>query len=52
MKVLIINSMFVNALYRRCADELGKLPGVELTVLTTDGWVMNGKPMLLDPVAE
>ena len=50
MKVLIINSMFVNALYRRCADELGKLPGVELTVLTTDGWVMNGKPMLLDPV--
>lgn len=50
MRVLIINSMFVNALYRRCADELGALPGIELTVLTTNGWVMNGKPMPLDPV--
>jgi L-malate glycosyltransferase len=51
VRVLIINSMFVNALYRRCADELGRLPGVELTVLTTESWVMNGKLMPLDPVA-
>jgi glycosyltransferase involved in cell wall biosynthesis len=51
VRVLIINSMFVNALYRRCADELGRLPGIELTVLTTESWVMNGKLMPLDPVA-
>ncbi len=50
MRVLIINSMFVNALYRRCADELGRLPGVDLTVLTTESWVMNGKLMPLDTV--
>ncbi len=41
MRVLIINSMFFNAHYRRCADELGKLDDIELTVLTIDKWVMN-----------
>lgn len=51
MRVLIINSMFVNALYRRCADELGRLEDIELTVLTTDYWMMNGGVMPLDPVA-
>jgi len=50
MRVLIINSMFVNAVYRRCADELGKLPGIDLTMLTTDYWYMNGKVMPLDPI--
>ena len=45
MRILIVNSMFANALYRRCADELGKLPDVELTMLTVDGWRMNGRPM-------
>lgn len=50
MRVLIINSMFVSAVYRRCAEELGKLPGVELTMLTTDYWYMNGRVMPLDPI--
>jgi glycosyltransferase involved in cell wall biosynthesis len=50
VRVLVINSMFVNAVYRRCADELGAIPGVDLTVLTTDGWIMNGKPMPLSPI--
>lgn len=51
MRTLIINSMFVNAIYRRCADEIGKLPGVDLTMLTTNGWRMNGGVMPLDPVS-
>lgn len=50
MRILIVNSMFVNALYRKCADELGRFPGIELTVLTTESWVMNGRVMPLDPV--
>lgn len=45
MRVLIVNSMFANALYRRCADELGRIPDVDLTMLTVDGWRMNGRPM-------
>lgn len=50
MRVLAINSMFANALYRRCADELGAIAGVELTILTVDEWRMNGRPMTFDPV--
>jgi glycosyltransferase involved in cell wall biosynthesis len=50
MRVLAINSMFANALYRRCADELGAIDGVELTILTVDEWRMNGRPMTFDPV--
>ncbi|MDP4200326.1 MAG: glycosyltransferase [Bacteroidota bacterium] len=45
MRVLIINSMFANRLYRRAADELGALPETELTMLTVDAWRMNGRPM-------
>lgn len=45
MRVLIINSMFANRLYRRAADELGTLGGIDLTMLTVDAWRMNGRPM-------
>src|SRR5690349_3311541 len=48
MRVLIVNSMFANRLYRRAADELGALPNVELTMLTVDEWVMNGRTMPFD----
>ena len=37
--------MFANALYRRCADELGRISDVDLTMLTVDSWTMNGRPM-------
>jgi glycosyltransferase involved in cell wall biosynthesis len=50
MRILLINSMFVNAHYRRCADELGALPNVELTVLVPDRWRMNGGVLPLDNV--
>lgn len=48
MRVLIVNSMFANRLYRRAADELGSLPDIDLTMLTVDEWVMNGRPMPFD----
>jgi glycosyltransferase involved in cell wall biosynthesis len=48
MRVLIVNSMFANRLYRRAADELGALPDIDLTMLTVDAWVMNGRPMPFD----
>ncbi|HET6512415.1 MAG TPA: glycosyltransferase [Candidatus Kapabacteria bacterium] len=51
MRVLAINSMFANRLYRRCADELGALPGVELTILTVDKWIMNGREMPMESVS-
>jgi glycosyltransferase involved in cell wall biosynthesis len=35
--------MFFNSVYRRCADELGKIDNIDLTVLTVEGWEMNGK---------
>jgi glycosyltransferase involved in cell wall biosynthesis len=50
MRALAINSMFANAVYRRCADELGSIPGVELTMLTVDEWRMNDRVMPLDPI--
>lgn len=50
MRVLLINSMFFNSVYRRCADELGKIDGIELTVLTVEGWEMNGKYRAADPL--
>jgi L-malate glycosyltransferase len=50
MRVLAINSMFANRLYRRCADELGALPDVELTILTVDRWIMNGRDMPMEQV--
>jgi len=45
MRTLIVNSMFANALYRTCADELGRIPDIDLTMLTVDAWRMNGRPM-------
>lgn len=42
--------MFANALYRRAADELGSLPGQELTMLSVDAWRMNGREMPFEPV--
>ena len=50
MRVLLINSMFFNSVYRRCADELGKIDDIELTVLTVKGWEMNGKYRKADPL--
>jgi len=52
MRTLIVNSMFANAVYRRCADELGAMPGMTLTMLTVKEWRMNGLPMPFEPLAE
>ena len=35
--------MFYTSAYRRCADELGVQPEIDLTVLTVDGWIMNDR---------
>ncbi len=35
--------MFFNSVYRRCADELGEIDDIDLSVLTVEGWDMNGK---------
>ena len=51
MRTLVINSMFFNAAYRRCADELGILPDIDLTVLTVDSWHMNSMRRIYDPFA-
>ncbi len=51
MRTLIINSMFANSAYRRCAEELGSVPGMELTMLTVDAWRMNERPMPFDGVS-
>jgi L-malate glycosyltransferase len=51
MRTLIINSMFANAAYRRCADELGAIPGMALSMLTVKEWRMNGLPMPFDALA-
>jgi glycosyltransferase involved in cell wall biosynthesis len=48
MRVLVINAMFYHKAYRKTVDELGKLPGLELTVLTVDGWMQNS---LLEPTS-
>ncbi|MFI5201323.1 MAG: glycosyltransferase family 4 protein [Candidatus Kapaibacterium sp.] len=45
MRTLIVNSMFASAVYRRCADELGTIPGVTLTMLSVQEWQMNGLRM-------
>jgi glycosyltransferase involved in cell wall biosynthesis len=42
--------MFASAVYRRCADELGAIPGIDLTMLTVDSWRMNGLPMPFEPI--
>jgi glycosyltransferase involved in cell wall biosynthesis len=51
MRVLIINSMFYTQAYRRCVDELGMLPDIDLTVLTVDSWIMNDRVGMADPLA-
>ncbi len=51
MRTLIVNSMFASTAYRRCADELGKCPGMELTMLTVDRWRMNNRSMPFEPMA-
>ncbi len=51
MRTLIINSMFASSVYRRCAEELGTVRGMELTVLTVDAWRMNGRPMPFDGIS-
>ena len=43
--------MFASAVYRRCADELAVLPGMELTMLTVSEWRMNGRLMPFDPLS-
>ncbi len=51
MRVLIINSMFYTSAYRRCVDELGAQPGIDLTVLTVDGWIMNDRLSTTEPLS-
>ncbi len=46
-----MNSMFASAAYRRCADELGAIPGVTLTMLSVKEWRMNGLRMPFDAVS-
>jgi glycosyltransferase involved in cell wall biosynthesis len=41
--------MFVSSLYRRCADELGALSGIELSIFMPESWRMNGTLLALDP---
>jgi len=43
--------MFASSVYRRCAEELGSVPGIALTVLTVDSWRMNDRPMVFDGVS-
>jgi len=50
MRTLIVNSMFASTVYRRCADELGAIPGIDLTMLTVDRWRMNGRAMPFEPI--
>jgi L-malate glycosyltransferase len=50
IRVLVVNCMFFNAHYRRCAEELGKLHDIELTVLTADKWMMNSRYYSHDPL--
>ena len=50
MRTLIVNSMFANAFYRRCADELGALPNMDLTMLTVAEWRMNGRVLPFDEI--
>jgi glycosyltransferase involved in cell wall biosynthesis len=42
--------MFVNAMYRRCADELGAMPGIDLSIFLPRDWRMNDKVLPLDPL--
>jgi len=49
MRALVINSMFVNSVYRRCADELGAFPDIELSIFMPNSWRMNGTRLALDP---
>src|SRR5579872_6470857 len=51
MRTLIVNSMFASASYRRCADELGALPNLTLSVLTVKEWRMNALPMPFEPLS-
>jgi len=51
MRTLIVNSMFASAAYRRCADELGAIPGMDLSMLTVKEWRMNGLPMPFDALS-
>jgi glycosyltransferase involved in cell wall biosynthesis len=51
MRVLIVNSMFANRLYRRAADELGAFDDIDLTMLTVDSWIMNGRNMPFEELA-
>lgn len=38
-------------MYRRCAEELGTIPGMELTMLTVREWRMNARPMPFEPLS-
>ena len=42
--------MFASAVYRECAESLGSISGMELTMLTVDEWRMNGRAMPFDPI--
>ncbi|MDE3074679.1 MAG: glycosyltransferase family 4 protein [Chloroflexota bacterium] len=48
MRVLMISKALVNGAYQRKAEELAKLPGVELMVVVPPAWIQEGKPIRLD----
>jgi glycosyltransferase involved in cell wall biosynthesis len=51
MRTLIVNSMFASAVYRKCAEALGSMSGIDLTLLTVDSWRMNGRSMPFDSIS-
>lgn len=51
MRTLIVNSMFASATYRRLADELGVLSGMDLTMMTVREWRMNDRSMPFEPLS-
>jgi glycosyltransferase involved in cell wall biosynthesis len=48
MRVLMISKALVVGAYQRKAEELAKLPGVELLVVVPPSWILEGKPQRLE----
>jgi glycosyltransferase involved in cell wall biosynthesis len=48
MRVLMISKALVVGAYQRKAEELAKLPGMELMVVTPPSWILEGKPQRLE----
>jgi len=48
MRVLMISKALVVGAYQRKAEELAKLPGMELMVVAPPSWILEGKPQRLE----